>query len=333
MIEKIITIIVPIYNAKDYIDICINSIVKEITKQMELILIDDGSTDSSEEIYDKYKDLKEVKIIKQENHGVSYTRNRGIKEATGKFIMFVDADDYLKKGWSKILLNNIEKDDEYIIFSKHLSQKKYEKEEILKACLGIGKDELNNSYIMSPFSKVFKTELIKNKNVKFAEDVINGEDMLFNFEIIIKAKKIKCINDSIYIYRKNMQSATNRFSKKIIESEIAFHNKLHEIVVKDLNSKWQEYENYVTLNGVYVCFLKYALGGANIKIDELIKFVEENKVYEEAIKKSRKNRNKKVFFYFVRTKKYRLAVLYVKIINFIKKIFYILHKQIIIEEI
>lgn len=333
MKEKILTIIVPIYNAKDYIETCINSIVKELTEQMELILIDDGSTDSSKEVYDKYKDIKEVKIIKQENHGVSYTRNRGIEEATGKFMMFVDIDDYLKSGWSKILLNNIEESDEYIIFSKNILEKKYEKEEILKACLGIGNIELNNTHIMSPFSKIFRTELIKNKNIKFDENIINGEDMLFNFETIIKAKNVKCVNSTIYVYRKNINSATNRFNKKTIESELAFHNKLHEVISTYLSSKWEQYENSVTLNGIYICFLKYALGGANIKINELTNFIEENKEYKEAIKQSKKNKHRKIFFYFLRAKKYRLAILYVKLINYIKKLFYALHKQNIIEEI
>ena len=65
--------------------------------------------------------------------------------------MFVDINDYLKKGWSKTLLNHIEEKDDYIIFSKNLPNQKYKKEEILKGCLGIGKIELNNSHIMSPF--------------------------------------------------------------------------------------------------------------------------------------------------------------------------------------
>ena len=96
--DKIISIIVPIYNAKEYIKECADSIVNEITEQMEVIFIDDGSTDNSENIYKDYLNIKGVKIIKQRNHGVSYTRNKGIEEATGKFIMFVDIDDYLKKG-------------------------------------------------------------------------------------------------------------------------------------------------------------------------------------------------------------------------------------------
>ena len=331
--DKLISIIIPIYNAKEYIKECADSIVNEITEQMEVIFIDDGSTDSSKEVYDKYKDIKEVKIIKQENHGVSYTRNRGIEEATGKFIMFVDIDDYLKSGWSKILLNNIEENDDYIIISKSISNQEYEKEEILKGCLGIGEIELNNSRIMSPSSKIYRKEFLKKENIKFAEEVINGEDMLFNFETIIKAKNIKYLNTSIYIYRKNMQSATNRFNKKVIESEIAFHNKLHEIIEKNLDYSWKENERFITLNGIYICFLNYSLCRDYNKINEIKKLIEENKVYTEAIMQSKNNKNKKIFFYFLRTKKYRLAFLYVEIKNYIKKIFYALHKQNIIEEI
>ena len=181
--------------------------------------------------------------------------------------------------------------------------------------------------------KIYRKELLKKENIKFAEDVINGEDMLFNFETIIKARNIKCINTSIYIYRKNMQSATNRFNKKVVESEIAFHNKLHEIIEKSLDYSWKETERFIALNGIYICFLNYALGGNYSNINEIKKLIEENRVYKEAIKQSKNNKNKKIFFYFLRTKKYRLAILYVKIKNYIKRLFYALHKQSIIEEI
>ena len=331
--SKLITILVPIYNAKEYIDECIDGIVNELTEDMEIILIDDGSTDGSEESYNKYKNIKEVKIIKQENHGVSYTRNRGIAEATGEFIMFVDVDDYLKKGWSNVILDNIENKYEYIIFSRELINKQYEKEELLKGCLGIGKRELNDSYIMSPCSKLYKTDFIKKEEIKFDENVINGEDMLLNFETIIKANNIKYVSTSFYTYRKNIKSSTNRFNKKFITSEVTFHNKLHSMIEENLDNSWKEYEMTVLLNGIYVCFLNYALSKERGNIKELIRLIDENEDYKNAIGDSKNYKVKKIFFFLLRRKKYNLAVAYVKIRNYVKKCFYILHRKNVITEI
>ena len=92
-----VSVIVPVYNAKDYIIRCIDSILEQTFKDIELILIDDGSTDGSELICDRYKSNNTVKVIHQENRGVSSARNRGLEVATGTYVAFVDSDDYLEK--------------------------------------------------------------------------------------------------------------------------------------------------------------------------------------------------------------------------------------------
>ena len=98
-----LSIVIPIYNAEKYIEECLASILPEMDDEIELLLIDDGSTDSSYNVIQRYE-KSNIRILHHENHGVSYTRNRGIAEAAGTYIMFVDADDRLSPGWSKVVL-------------------------------------------------------------------------------------------------------------------------------------------------------------------------------------------------------------------------------------
>ena len=102
-----VSVIVPVYNAKDYIIRCIDSILEQTFKDIELILIDDGSTDGSELICDRYKSNNTVKVIHQENRGVSSARNRGLEVATGTYVAFVDSDDYLEKNMLQQMLGGL----------------------------------------------------------------------------------------------------------------------------------------------------------------------------------------------------------------------------------
>lgn len=335
--KKLLTIVIPIYNAENYLSVCLESIINEITEEVECILIDDGSTDSSSQIYQQYKLMDNITIVQQENHGVSYTRNRGIDLASGEYIMFVDADDYLKEEWLKNVLNELD-ESEYIIFSNKIKKNKYDKDDLLEGCLCVSDKEINNCQLMSPFSKIYKTEFLKSKNIVFQEDIINGEDTLFNFEVILKASMIKSVNKSIYIFRKNMFSSTNKFNPKIVNSEINFHNKLHQLINLQLNDrKWKEYEQELMLNGIYICFLSYSLSKSKGEIELLLNLIENNEEYKNILKShcisDIKNIFKKIFFSLVKKGRYKLAILLLKMRNKIKQIVYSIQSEYILKEI
>ena len=116
---KEISIIIPIYNGEKFIKKCLDSILANYNKNYEVIIINDGSTDGTREILNNYKE-ENIKIINNNNNGVSFSRNLGIKLATGKYIMFVDIDDYLSSNWYEIIKEEIQKSDiEVGIFSKN----------------------------------------------------------------------------------------------------------------------------------------------------------------------------------------------------------------------
>ena len=109
-----ISVIVPIYNASRYLNKCLDSLVNQTKKELEFILINDGSTDNSESIIKSYND-KRIKYFKRSNHGIGKTRNFGINNASGKYIMFLDSDDYLEENACEVLFNKALKEDSDLI--------------------------------------------------------------------------------------------------------------------------------------------------------------------------------------------------------------------------
>ena len=110
MKSNYISIIVPIFNAEKYINKCIDSLLNQTKKELEIILVNDGSTDNTENIIKNYKD-KRIKYYKNKNQGIGKSRNFGITKATGKYIMFIDSDDYIEDNACELLFEKAEKDN------------------------------------------------------------------------------------------------------------------------------------------------------------------------------------------------------------------------------
>lgn len=214
-----ISIIVPIYNAQKYIEKCIDSLINQTKKELEFILINDGSTDNTEEIIKKYKD-KRIKYFNNENQGIGKTRNFGIDKSKGKYIMFLDSDDYLEKTACEKLYKKITKDDLDIVVCNFykVKNKNLEKVEI-KHFSNTTLDKNKNLLLdinLSPWNKIYKRELIKNNNLKFEED-LKYEDAPFVIESLIKAKKIGHIKNFLNYYVIHENSETTIRDEKVFD--------------------------------------------------------------------------------------------------------------------
>lgn len=129
MVFRKLSIIIPVYNCESFLETCLNSIVSEMNELIELILINDGSIDGSGEICEKYSNQYEnIIYFLKNNTGVSDTRNVGINSAQGEYIIFVDSDDFLAKGWSKVVFSLFEKDADFTIIESGLSKELYTRE-------------------------------------------------------------------------------------------------------------------------------------------------------------------------------------------------------------
>ena len=199
-----VSIIIPVYNAEKFIAECIDSILCQTFQDFELLLIDDGSTDSSFNICSNYaqKDTR-VRCFHKKNEGVSMTRNYGIWQAKGEYIVFVDADDVVSP---EFLSNLIVDEISDIVITGYLSKRKgkivsthiFEKQNLieLKDCLDID----NILAYGSPWGKLFKSEIINEHNLEFNIQLSNHEDRLFCFQYIKYVKTMSITNTADYIY-------------------------------------------------------------------------------------------------------------------------------------
>lgn len=212
-----ISVIVPIYNVENYLEDCINSILSQSYKELEIILVDDGSPDSCGKICDKYsKKDSRITVIHKDNGGLSDARNTGIDAANGEYLSFVDSDDLLHKDFYLTLFNILidnNSDISMCNFLKFTNEKvndKFIKNPTIKTISNI--DALNdlytNKYVnyIVACNKLYKATLFKN--LKFPLGKIH-EDEFTTPKILFKANKISIIEEELYYYRQTPNSIMN----------------------------------------------------------------------------------------------------------------------------
>jgi glycosyltransferase involved in cell wall biosynthesis len=211
--NNMISVIIPIYNTEKYIQCCLNSVLHNSYRNIEVICINDGSTDHSLEILDEIAQTDErVKVYSQKNSGVSCARNKGLEIATGGYIAFIDSDDWIHSQYFEILLQGFESEDigvsicEMQRVTENLKNVGYTSRKIL-AVDGL----LNISYTprLYVWARIYRRELIDG--MCFANDVVLGEDTLFNLQALTSEKFCKgaFIDSPLYYYFENRGSAVH----------------------------------------------------------------------------------------------------------------------------
>ncbi|MEW9676223.1 glycosyltransferase [Lentibacillus sp. L22] len=225
---NIVSIIVPVYNAEKYLSRCISSILQQTYKLIEVILVNDGSTDDSGLICERYaKRDQRVRVIHQPNAGPSVARNGGIKAATGHFIQFVDADDHLEPTMTQRLVEAMKPGIQMVVCGYHIAQKTM-KQPIIPSITGIFSKtdfmqhigELYKNIILpSPCNKLYDATLINDCHIQFDKHFSMGEDLLFNLGYIEACEQIHIITDPLYTYCINQDSLTKAFKKDLMENQ------------------------------------------------------------------------------------------------------------------
>lgn len=209
---ELISVIVPVYNVESYLEKCIESIQNQSYKSLEIILVNDGSTDSSGDICDKYAACdKRIRVIHQKNGGISSARNTGLEVANGDYIAFVDSDDYIEPKMYEDLLNFLKEYNLDIIDCGSFRDKNgmitggcndgqieiYEKDDALRLAMHDG--------FTSVWNKLYKRDIVIN--IRFPEGR-KFEDSAISYLYIANANRIGHINRSYYYYRLNLNSTT-----------------------------------------------------------------------------------------------------------------------------
>lgn len=243
--NELVTIIIPVYNVQEYLEKCFNSLINQTYKNIEIIIIDDGSKDNSLDICKKYEAEYNsiIKLIHTENKGVSSARNLGLKQAKGNYILFLDSDDYIENNMIEILYNNLK------TYDVDISMCNYNKvvgNEILRNDFEIEKKLLNKSEFFNKifdkrfyrgflWNKLFKKELLLNNNkfVEFSEEIHMMEDLLFISQVAENATSFY-YDDKSFLYnyvQRNSSALNTKFNYKTVTA-LKVYNILEPLVVK-----------------------------------------------------------------------------------------------------
>lgn len=210
-----ISIVVPVYNAEKYLHRCVDSVLAQENPNWELLLVDDGSSDSSAKICEDYsKKDKRIRSFRQSNGGVSTARNLGIDNARGQWITFVDSDDYINSSFCSI---NENEENDIIIKSHLIVRNDYTTEKPKDFNFEINKDDieqflsenLNAQEFRVPWGKFFRTEIIKCVRFPIGQKI--GEDTVFMLTVLTQTKKIVFNGDGIYYWQQGELSDSEKY--------------------------------------------------------------------------------------------------------------------------
>ena len=307
-----ISIIVPIYKTEKYLRKCLDSLVNQTKEELEFILINDGSPDNSEKIIKEYKDNR-IHYYKNKNQGIGKTRNYGIEKACGKYLLFVDSDDYLRLDTCQVLYDKAEEEDlDIIVFNmeKIYDNGTTEEDKIPSFETSSVKDNpsLLNMINLGPCNKLFKTSIIKENHIQFLEE-LKYEDVPFVIESLIKAKKIGQAEESLYYYVIHGKSETTIRDERCFDIIKVIEKKRKNIKEKEL----KEQMNHLTVR----VLTNYTIQQRVQEKPEIgIQFIEEAFQYlEENIPDYQDNKYYKGRGFLRRTieKNKKLTILYCKI--------------------
>lgn len=224
-----ISVIVPVYNVEDYLHKCLDSIIDQTYKNLEIILVDDGSPDNCGKICDEYAEQdNRIKVIHKLNGGVSSARNAALNVATGEYVGFVDADDWIEPDMYRTLIELITDDDidiatcgycedyhdkiNYVQNNKEVPEYPMFTNDFLKYIYI--RDEYRNvaGYI---WTKLFRTSIIKDNKILFNENLSIGEDVIFLSDCYLRSKKTVYTKSNLYHYVQHDFSAFHNYKKRI----------------------------------------------------------------------------------------------------------------------
>ena len=300
--NKIVSIVIPVYNVEEYIEKCIISVLNQTYKNIEIIIVNDGSIDKSEEKIQKFvKEDKRIKYIIKENGGLSSARNKGIETATGDYICFIDSDDWVAGNYIECLLSRIEQDksDISICNIKYVYQDNFEKipgyhidvNETINNKTALQYLFKGKKYQNHAVNKLYKLNLFKDNNIKFPESRIY-EDAFTMYKLLYKAKKISLCNEYLYFYLKTREGSilNTKFNKKRLDLLDAMVEISKEDFIKKMNIQ-NEFQEFCLTN---LCGLFYYIfPNYNLKT---------RKEWKNNIRKIQKHESRKISKGYIKNK-------------------------------
>lgn len=287
--DKLVSIIVPVYNVEKYLNVCIESIVNQTYTNLEIILVDDGSKDKSGQLCEKWKSVDQrIQVIHKENAGLGFARNSGLDIATGDYVMYIDSDDYISKNMVQKLLDTAEitgsdtvfcglvrvlADGRMIPMPAYYENKSFKGNEIIDDVLleMVGsKPECSNdaNLFMSVWHAIYSRKIIEKYSIRFpSERIVMCEDIMYHIDYLRRASCVTYIKDPLYYYRVNPKSLSQVYDESRFKRQKELSIEIKSSLSKFVNAeKIDLHENRRFLGGVRSQILAIAGSKENDKV-------------------------------------------------------------------
>ena len=324
-----VTVAIPVYNTKRYLEECVASITGQTYSEIEILLVDDGSTDGSADLCDSLaKTDSRIRVIHKDNGGAATARNLGIDEAQGEYIMFLDSDDWIDLNTIEVLVSYADEkktdilrfnyvrefgDKQLVKPNTFLEEKLYIADECKTVCrqiLGLCGKELTHpeslNFLASCGFNLYRTDLLRKAGTRFVpiREIGSFVDGLFNFSVFLYAESFAFINRPFYHYRKtNEGAATANYRKNYVDRQMVLFEKLESIARQDWERFSEAYYNRIALSTMEICFNAMRnREGFSARYEEIKRVLRLDK-FKEAYKKldiSHMPFKWKAYYYFIK---------------------------------
>lgn len=256
-----VSVIIPVYNVENYVPRCLDSVLNQTGGDIEIIVIDDGSTDTSGRIADAYRcEHPQIRVIHQTNQGISAARNQGLAEANGKYVLFVDSDDYIAENMISAMLKQAERTGADMVISKavhdedgrqrEMFAKKFDESEILsgmEAMKSFWGDEINGEI----WNKLIRRDVMLKHHILFPAEKLY-EDAPVLIQIFQKANRIAFVDQNLYYYCHRKESITRKPTLQSLYDHISIINTIEKNVDQALyRRQYKKQFQYFLLKQLY----------------------------------------------------------------------------------
>lgn len=283
--SKKVSVIVPVYNVEKFLNRCVKSIVGQSYQNLEIILVNDGSTDGSPAICDQWESCDHrIKTIHKKNGGLSSARNAGLEKATGDYIMFEDSDDWLDKELIRKCVNRMQEDNSDMVIFGYRKVNEEEKKlgEFTFGNQSYSREEMTSQLFQRilemsfgyAWNKMYHLETIKKSGLKFDGEIIDREDLVFNIQLLNYLNKISYLEFVGYSYLQRGTSLLHNASLSRMKSVNIFCKKIDDIYIDNLAVKKKVY-NMNVLHYLSDCIIKNIFWNDDLNKKEKLRWMEE----------------------------------------------------------
>lgn len=318
-----VSVIVPVYNVEKFIDKCLDSLVKQSLKEIEIIVVNDGTKDNSQKIIDKYvkKYPDKIKSYIKENGGQGSARNYGLKKTTGEYIGYVDSDDFVEKDMYKKLYNKAKENNYDIVVCGNYNVSEDYQNKNIDAFINNYNTDLENIFFgkMAVWNKIYKRDILIKNKLEFKEKVWY-EDLAFTLKAIMNSNTFAFIDEPLYDYLIREGSTMNNSN---VQRNLEILDAFNDILSYIQHNKKEEYFNkieFLAIDHIYISAIVRVLkadSDKNIKketIEKLINYMNKNfPNYKSNKYINTLSKNRKIIYKLINIKMYGLINLIFKV--------------------